>query len=138
MVTVSIDVSDASGVIRTVLTLDFFFVEALVTGSTGFSVMLGGIGAVNDAGIYVGVLSGSVLFAGEAVAVAVAVFSFAFWGDFFFFLVTSAQPSSGFFRLGLTRLLCCYVGFAANFAADGSCGDCCCCGSCGGRGSCSI
>ena len=70
-------------------------VEALVT-RTGCSVMLGGIGAVTDADMYVGVLSGSVLFAGEAVAVAVAVLSFAFWGDFFFFLVTSVQPSSFF------------------------------------------
>ena len=96
MVTVFIDVSDASGVIGAVLTLDFFLLEALATRSTGCSIMLGGIGAITDAGIYGGVLSGSVLFAGEAVAVAVAVLSLAFWGDFFFFLVTSVQPSSAF------------------------------------------
>ena len=54
--------------------------------------MLGGIGAVTDAGMCVGFLSGSMLFAEEAVA----VLTFAFWGDFFFFLVTSVQPSSAF------------------------------------------
>ena len=86
--------SNASVVVRTVLPLGFFFDGALATGSTGCSIMLGGIGAVTDVGMYWGNLSDFVLIAGEAVAV--ADLSSSFLGDFLFFLVTSVQPSSAF------------------------------------------
>ena len=131
--------SNASVVVGTVLTLGFFFDGALVTESIGCSIMLGGIGAVTDVGMYWGDLSDSVLLAGEAVAVAFIVavvdLSSAFLGDFLFFSDHFGPAFLRFFRLDLTRLLGCCT---ASFAADGSCADCCCCSSCGSRGSRSI
>ena len=87
-IAVSIAVSDASGVVGTVvgvvLTLAFLLDEALIVWIDVCSVMSRGMGSVVDnAGE-----SGSAFLAGEAVVV--------FFGDFFFFLVTSVQPSSGF------------------------------------------
>ena len=90
LVVVSMGGSNASVLVRAVLALGFFFDRALVTGSTGCSIMLSGISAVTDVGMY----WGDVLLAGEAVAV--ADLSSAFMGDFLFFLVTSVQPSSAF------------------------------------------
>ena len=72
--------------------------------------------------------TGSAFLAGEAVAGLSSVF----FGEIFFFQVTSVQSSSFFWgRLGLTRLL--FFGFA--FAADGGCGDCYCCHNWDGCGS---
>ena len=107
-------VSNISVVMGFVLLFDFFFDDDLVAGSTGCSTICRGIGAVRDFGMYCGAFGGdfgddfrgdfseSVLLAGEAVAVTVTVegLSSTFFGDFFFFLVTSVQPSSAF--LGLT------------------------------------
>ena len=94
--------SNAPVVVGTILTLGFFFDGALVTGSIGCSIMLGGIGAVTDVGMYWGDLSDVVILAGEAVVVAVTVavedLSSTFLGNFLFFLVTSVQPSSAFLR----------------------------------------
>ena len=95
-VAVSIGVSNVSviigtGEVETCLLLAFFL--ALVTG--GCSVVCAGMGAVTDLGIYtvVGVVTfveaGSMSFAGEAVV----DLSSAFFGDFFFFRVTSIHSS---------------------------------------------
>ena len=75
---VSMGRSSASLVVRVVLSLGFFFGGALVSGSIGCSIMLGGIGAVTD----VGMNWGDVLLAGKAVTV--AVLSSVFLGDFLF------------------------------------------------------
>ena len=68
-VATSIGVSGASGVVGTVFTLAFLPEEALVAGRIGCSVMFGGIDAVTDTGIYVGVRSGCAFLAGEAAVV---------------------------------------------------------------------
>ena len=102
-------VSSASGVVGAGLVLVFF----LVLDAGGCSVMCAGIGAVTDFGVYiaagvvfveVGVVAfveadviafvetGVVTFAGEAVV----GLSSAFWGDFFFFRVTSTHSSTVF------------------------------------------
>ena len=81
-----------TGELETCLFLTFFL--ALVTG--GCSVMCSRMGAVTDLYIYavVGVVifvgAGSMSFAGEAVV----DLSSAFWGDFFFFRVTSTHSST--------------------------------------------
>ena len=96
-VAVSIGVSNVSVVMETIevetcLLLAFFL--ALVTG--GCSVMCAGMGAVSDLGIYtvVGVVifveAGSMSFAGKAAV----DLSSAFWGEFFFFRVTSIHSST--------------------------------------------
>ena len=82
LVVVSMGGSNASVVVRDVLALGFFFDGALVTGSTGCLIMLGGIGAFTDVGMDCGDLFDSVLLAGEVVAV--ADLSSAFLGDFLF------------------------------------------------------
>ena len=78
-VVVSMGRSSASLVVRVVLSLGFFLDGALVSGSIGCSIMLGGIGAVTD----VGMNWDDELLAGEAVTV--AVLSSVFLGDFLFF-----------------------------------------------------
>ena len=55
LVTVSMGGSEASVVVRTVLALSFFFDGALVTGSNGCSVTLGGIGAITDVDMYLAI-----------------------------------------------------------------------------------
>ena len=103
-VVVSMGVSSASGMVGAGLVLVFF----LVLDAGGCSVMCAGIGAVTDFGVYifveVGVIAfveadviafvetGVVTFAGEAVV----GLSSAFWGDFFFFRVTSTHSSTVF------------------------------------------
>ena len=101
---VSIGVSSASGVVGAGLVFVFF----LVLDAGGCSVMCAGIGAVTDFGVYIFVEvgfvafveadvivfvgAGVVTFAGEAVV----GLSSAFWGDFFFFRVTSTHSSTVF------------------------------------------
>ena len=110
LVNVSMGVSNVSVVVGFVLLLDFFLDDDLVAGSTGCSTICRGIGAVTDFGMYCGAFGGdfgddfwgdfceSVLLAGEAVAVMITVegLSSTYFFDFFFFLVTSVQPSSAF------------------------------------------
>ena len=90
------------GVSVVVLALDFFFTEALVAGSTGCSVMCAGIGSVTEASIKTDIGAFSAFFTGEAVA----GLSSPFLEDFFFFRVTSVQPSSAFFLSGPDPTLC--------------------------------
>ena len=100
-------VSSASGVVGTgVVGAGLVLVFFLVLDAGGCSMMCAGIGAVTDFGVYiavgvvvfveVGVVAfvgaGVVTFAGEAVV----GLSSAFWGDFFFFRVTSTHSSTVF------------------------------------------
>ena len=92
-------VSSASGVVGTgVVGAGLVLVFFLVLDAGGCSVMCAGIGAVTDFGMYIaaGVVAfvgaGVVTFAGEAVV----GLSSAFWGDFFFFRVTSTHSSTVF------------------------------------------
>ena len=93
---VSIGVSSASGVVGAGLVFVFF----LVLDAGGCSVMCAGIGAVTDFGMYIFVEADVVAFVGADVVTfageAIVGLSSAFWGDFFFFRVTSTHSSTVF------------------------------------------